>query len=29
VPDGIRTLFYHRVSPEGDELAVTPERFAR
>jgi peptidoglycan/xylan/chitin deacetylase (PgdA/CDA1 family) len=25
---GIRILFYHRVSPEPDELAVTPERFA-
>jgi peptidoglycan/xylan/chitin deacetylase (PgdA/CDA1 family) len=29
VPDGIRILFYHRVSPEKDELAVSPERFAR
>jgi peptidoglycan/xylan/chitin deacetylase (PgdA/CDA1 family) len=28
-PDGIRILFYHRVSPEHDELAVTPERFSR
>jgi peptidoglycan/xylan/chitin deacetylase (PgdA/CDA1 family) len=27
-PDGIRILFYHRVSPERDELAVTPDRFA-
>jgi len=27
-PDGIRILFYHRVSPERDELAVTPERFS-
>lgn len=25
---GIRILFYHRVTPEPDELAVTPERFA-
>ena len=29
VPEGIRILFYHRVSPEKDELAVTPERFSR
>ena len=29
VPEGIRILFYHRVSPENDELAVTPERFSR
>jgi peptidoglycan/xylan/chitin deacetylase (PgdA/CDA1 family) len=28
-PRGIRILFYHRVSPERDELAVSPERFAR
>jgi peptidoglycan/xylan/chitin deacetylase (PgdA/CDA1 family) len=28
-PEGIRILFYHRVSPERDELAVSPERFAR
>ncbi|MGN6431117.1 MAG: polysaccharide deacetylase family protein [Gaiellaceae bacterium] len=28
-PDGIRILFYHRVSREKDELAVSPERFAR
>ncbi|MGZ4418278.1 MAG: hypothetical protein ACXVRV_08890, partial [Gaiellaceae bacterium] len=27
-PNGIRILFYHRVSPERDELAVSPERFA-
>jgi peptidoglycan/xylan/chitin deacetylase (PgdA/CDA1 family) len=27
--EGIRILFYHRVSPERDELAVTPERFSR
>jgi peptidoglycan/xylan/chitin deacetylase (PgdA/CDA1 family) len=27
-PAGIRILFYHRVSPERDELAVSPERFA-
>ncbi|MDX6426090.1 MAG: hypothetical protein QOD52_1495 [Gaiellaceae bacterium] len=26
---GIRVLFYHRVSPEPDELGVTPEKFAR
>lgn len=26
---GIRILFYHRVSPESDELAVSPEKFAR
>lgn len=26
--DGIRFLFYHRVTEERDELAVTPERFA-
>ena len=25
---GIRILYYHRVSPEADELGVTPERFA-
>jgi peptidoglycan/xylan/chitin deacetylase (PgdA/CDA1 family) len=25
---GIRILFYHRVSPEPDELGITPERFA-
>lgn len=28
-PDGIRILFYHRISPERDELAVSPKRFAR
>ena len=28
-PDGIRILFYHRVSADKDELAVTPERFSR
>lgn len=27
-PSGIRILFYHRVSREPDELAVTPPRFA-
>jgi peptidoglycan/xylan/chitin deacetylase (PgdA/CDA1 family) len=26
---GIRILFYHRVTPDNDELAVTPEKFAR
>ena len=28
-PVGLRILFYHRVSPERDELAVPPDRFAR
>jgi peptidoglycan/xylan/chitin deacetylase (PgdA/CDA1 family) len=28
-PEGIRILFYHRVSAQRDELAVTPDRFAR
>jgi peptidoglycan/xylan/chitin deacetylase (PgdA/CDA1 family) len=26
---GIRILFYHRVTPDTDELAVTPRKFAR
>lgn len=26
---GIRILFYHRIAPEGDELGVTPARFAQ
>jgi peptidoglycan/xylan/chitin deacetylase (PgdA/CDA1 family) len=25
--DGMRILFYHRVSPDADELAVSPQRF--
>lgn len=28
-PGGIRILFYHRVSDDRDELAVSPRRFAR
>jgi peptidoglycan/xylan/chitin deacetylase (PgdA/CDA1 family) len=26
---GIRVLFYHRVTPDSDELAITPHKFAR
>jgi peptidoglycan/xylan/chitin deacetylase (PgdA/CDA1 family) len=30
LPDGgVRFLFYHRVSPDVDELAVSPQRFAK